>query len=137
METSAGPLARQLTHFSTMLVVRDLERSERFYAGHFGLRVAQRLEHLCLLQHDGISLYLVTESPPSEDKPGITLTPAPDAGRPAVNLVFHVRDVRACYESLRAGGLEFLAPPRQPPWGGWRVFTQDPDGYLIEIEQAE
>ncbi|HEX7718934.1 MAG TPA: VOC family protein, partial [Woeseiaceae bacterium] len=57
--------------------------------------------------------------------------------RTAINLIFHVRDVRATYAALKKQGLEFLTPPQQPAWGGWRVFTRDPDGYLIEIEQAE
>ncbi len=94
-------------------------------------------EHLRLLQRNGISLYLVTESAPTEDKPGVTLAPPADASRPTVNLIFHVKDVRATYQALQAGGLKFLTPPYQPSWGGWRVFAQDPDGHLIEIEQAE
>ncbi len=130
-------LASQLTHFSTMLVVRDLDASERFYVRHFGFATRQHLEHLRLLQRPGISLYLVTESLPTEDKPGITLAPPADTARPPVNLIFHVRDVRATHEELRTRGLSFLAPPSQPEWGGWRVFALDPDGYLIEIEQPE
>jgi len=52
-----------------------------------------------------------------------------------VNLVFEVADVHAEHAALRARGLRFLTPPMEPPWGGWRCFAQDPDGYLIEIEQ--
>lgn len=43
--------------------------------------------------------------------------------------------VRATHEALAKLGLKFLAPPQQPAWGSWRCFVQDPDGYLIEIEQ--
>ena len=52
-----------------------------------------------------------------------------------VNLVFEVEDAHAEYAALSARGLRFLTPPAQPPWGGWRCFAQDPDGYSIEIEQ--
>lgn len=128
-------LVAQLTHFSTMLVVRDLAASEAFYVAHFGFEVVQKLEHLRLLQRPGSSLYLVTEGPPTADKPGVTLAPLQAFDRPPVNLIFHVKDVRATYEVLRGQGLAFLTPPQQPPWGGWRVFAQDPDGYLIEFEQ--
>lgn len=30
--------------------------------------------------------------------------------------------------------LKLLTPPKSPPWGGWRCFAHDPDGYLVEIE---
>lgn len=130
-------LGAQLTHCSTMLVVRDLATSETFYVRYFGFEVMQNLEHLKRLQRPGMSLYLVTEGPPTADKPGVTLAPLRDSARPPVNLIFHVRDVRATYAALTDKGLGFLTPPQQPPWGGWRVFTQDPNGYLIEIEQAD
>jgi catechol 2,3-dioxygenase-like lactoylglutathione lyase family enzyme len=130
------PLHDQLTRFSTMLVVSDLERSERFYTGHLGFSTVERLEGVRLLELGPVRLYLVIESPPTPDKPGVTLAPPRRADGPPVNLVFHVRDVRATHRALEAGGMRFLTPPAQPPWGGWRVFAQDPDGYLIEIEQA-
>lgn len=118
-----------------MLTVRDLVVSEAFYVGYFGFQVTEAIDGLRRLQLPGISLYLVTESPPTPDKPGVTLAPIRDVQRPPVNLIFHVPDVRATYAELVADGLTFLAPPAQPAWGGWRCFTQDPDGYLIEIEQ--
>ena len=43
-------------------------------------------------------------------------------------------DARAVYEELRGRGVEFLTPPKSPPWGGWRCFARDPDGYVIEVE---
>lgn len=133
--TETDPFGDQFVSFSTMLTVKDLAFSEQFYVRHFGFRVTERLETLCRLQRPSISLYLITESPPTSDKPGVTLAPPADHATPAVNLVFRVKDVRATYAALIARGLRFLTPPQQPPWGGWRCFAQDPDGYLIEIEQ--
>jgi catechol 2,3-dioxygenase-like lactoylglutathione lyase family enzyme len=46
-----------------------------------------------------------------------------------------VKDCAKAYDELRTLGVEFLTPPQRPPWGGWRCFTRDPDGYLIEIEE--
>jgi catechol 2,3-dioxygenase-like lactoylglutathione lyase family enzyme len=135
LSNTSHPLDEQQLGFSTMLVVRELSKSEEFYVKHFGFRVTERLEALRRLERDGVTLYLVTESPPTPDKPGVTLAPQADLQRPSVNLIFRVSDVRATYQSLKAGGLVFLTPPQQPPWGGWRCFAQDPDGYLIEIEQ--
>ena len=135
MSTDANPLDQQLVGFSTMLTVRDLSASEAFYARYFGFRVTERIEHLRRLERPGVSIYLVTESPPTNDKPNVTLTPPHMNTKPPVNLVFRVADVRTTHRALVSRGLAFLAPPQQPPWGGWRCFAQDPDGYLIEIEQ--
>ncbi len=117
-----------------MLAVRDVERSVCFYRDVLGF---EQLEypHIPLLSYGNLQLFLVEESPPTGDRPGVTLTPPEKAGQMPVNLVFEVDDVRAEYASLSARGLRFLTPPAQPPWGGWRCFAQDPDGYLIEIEQ--
>jgi catechol 2,3-dioxygenase-like lactoylglutathione lyase family enzyme len=135
MENSSHPLDSQLVGFSTMLVVRDLTVSERFYVDHLGFDVTERLDSLRRLERSGATIYLVLTSPPTADKPGITLAPHSEANRPAVNLIFRVRDVRQTHAALSAGGMPFLAPPQQPAWGGWRCFAQDPDGYLIEFEQ--
>lgn len=129
------PLDSQQVGFSTMIVVRELTRSEQFYVDHFGFRVTECLDSLRRLERPGATLYLVLTSPPTPEKPGVTLAPPPVPERPSVNLIFRVKDVRRTYDELSTGGLRFLTPPQQPPWGGWRCFVQDPDGYLIEIEQ--
>jgi catechol 2,3-dioxygenase-like lactoylglutathione lyase family enzyme len=135
MPTSQHPLDSQQLGFSTMLVVKDIEVSERFYVHNFGFVVSERLNSLRRLERPGATLYIVVTSPPTPDKPNVTLAPPTANGQPSVNLIFRVKDVRQTHEALTALGLSFLAPPQQPPWGGWRCFAQDPDGYLIEIEQ--
>jgi catechol 2,3-dioxygenase-like lactoylglutathione lyase family enzyme len=135
MTGSSDPLDAQLQRFSTMLTVRNLSASEEFYVRYLGFRVSERQEGLRLLERPGIALYLISESPPTPDKPSITLVPPLEHNRPSVNLVFRVSDARATHAALVKLGLRFLASPQQPPWGGWRCFAQDPDGYLIEIEQ--
>ncbi len=131
-----NPLDQHQIGFSTLLTVRDLSASEAFYVRYFGFRVIERLQTLRRLERPGISLYLITESPPTSDKPPVTLAPPALRARPPVNLIFHVSDVRATHKALVSLGLQFLAPPQQPAWGGWRCLAQDPDGYLIEIEQS-
>jgi catechol 2,3-dioxygenase-like lactoylglutathione lyase family enzyme len=135
MENSSHPLDSQQVGFSTMLVVRDLSASERFYVGHLGFVVTEQLDALQRLERPGATIYLVLTSPPTADKPGVTLAPSPTPDRPSVNLIFRVKDVRKAHAELSAGGMPFLTAPQQPAWGGWRCFAQDPDGYLIEIEQ--
>jgi len=117
-----------------MLAVRDAERSLAFYCDVLGF---ERLDypHIALVRRGNLQLFLVEESPPTADRHGISLTPPGDHSRIPVNLVLEVVDLTAEYEALTARGLHFLTPPAQPPWGGWRCFAQDPDGYLIEVEQ--
>lgn len=135
MPNVLNPFDAQLVRFSTMLTVRDLSASEAFYLRYFGFKVTENIEGLRLLERPGVALYLISESPPTIDKPNVTLAPPPHKDRPAVALIFRVSDVRVTHAGLAKLGLKFLAPPQQPAWGGWRCFAQDPDGYLIEIEE--
>ena len=58
-----------------------------------------------------------------------------DRSRADVVLVLEVEDAAAVHTDLAAAGVQFLAEPYSPPWGGSRFFCVDPDGYLVEIEQ--
>jgi catechol 2,3-dioxygenase-like lactoylglutathione lyase family enzyme len=118
-----------------MLVVADVGRSAAFYRDRLGFEVREQQPDLALLALGPMLLYLVTHSDPTPDKPGVTLACTNGADRTGVNLVFRVADCQAVYDALARRGVAFLTPPRQPPWGGWRCFARDADGYLIEIEQ--
>jgi catechol 2,3-dioxygenase-like lactoylglutathione lyase family enzyme len=117
-----------------MLCVRDVRRSTDFYRDKLGFEVVEFQPEIALLRIGSGHLYLFGESPPTEDKPSVHLVPQANPTRGSVVLVLTVEDCRAAYEDLRARGVEFLAPPKKPPWGGWRCFAHDPDGYLIEVE---
>ena len=58
-----------------------------------------------------------------------------DRSRMNALLVLEVEDCMAAFGELRDEGVEFLAEPYSPPWGGHRCFAVDPDGYLVELEQ--
>jgi catechol 2,3-dioxygenase-like lactoylglutathione lyase family enzyme len=120
-----------------MLAVADIPRSIQFYKDSFGFSVLIEEPYYALLSLGSLWLYVVTESPPTPDKPTVTLGTTGTNERTSANIVFHVSDCKAAYEALSQAGVQFLAPPQQPPWGGWRCFAQDPDGYLIEIEEYE
>lgn len=129
------PLHNRLIHIATMLVVADIARATAFYRDKFGFEVRDQQDYIALLERGSMLLYLITQSEPTSDKPAITLTNLNTPERTSVNLVFRVDDCRQAYAELTALGLQFLTPPQSPPWGGWRCFTRDPDGYLIEIEE--
>ncbi len=126
----------RLVSLATMLCVRDLDRSVAFYRQKLGFELLESEPHVALLRRDGGVVYLFTESGPTEDKPSVHLAPPDDARRGSIVLVLVFDDCRAAYEDLRSRGVEFLTPPKQPPWGGWRCFALDPDGHLIEVEDA-
>ena len=120
---------------ATMLCVADIERSLSFYRDRLGFRLREAVEHIALIERDGILLYLFLESPPTDDKPGVWLKPPAEPGDGSVILCFRVDDCRAAHEGLVRSGVEFLTPPMSPPWGGWHCFALDPDGYVIEMEE--
>jgi catechol 2,3-dioxygenase-like lactoylglutathione lyase family enzyme len=124
-----------VVHVATMLAVVDIERSVAFYRDRLGFEVEEHTPDLALLRHGTMLLYLVTDSPPTPDKPGVWLSPPSHESQTPINLVFRVGDCRAVYERMLAASVSFLAPPHSPVWGGWRCFGRDPDGYLFEIEQ--
>jgi lactoylglutathione lyase len=116
---------RDDTQLATMLCVVDLECSLDFY-GRLGFSLVDKGEDVALLALGAGQLYLFLESPPTPDKPELHLEPPRPNERPSTILVLRVPDARAVYAELRARGVEFLTPPKSPPWGGWRCFARDP-----------
>jgi catechol 2,3-dioxygenase-like lactoylglutathione lyase family enzyme len=131
------PFQSDLQEISTMLVVSDLVKSERFYTNYLGFETVESIQGLRRLKREHFYLYLITFSPPTSDRPDVSLEMLNHTEKTNVNLVFRVRDCNKVYSELRKNGLTFLTEPQSPSWGGRRVFTRDPDGYLIEFEQAE
>jgi catechol 2,3-dioxygenase-like lactoylglutathione lyase family enzyme len=125
----------EIQELMPMLCVRDLAASEDFYR-RVGFAVEFSEPHIALLRNGVRGLYLVTESSPTVDKPGVSLFPLADPSRVAAVIVLRVADCRQTHEELVSRGVRFLTPPHEPPWGGWRCFAPDPDGYLLEFEEA-
>lgn len=122
-------------NLTPMLCVRELGDSIDFYES-LGFNVALREEHIALMVAGALRLYLFTASPATDDKPGTHLVPQASRSTGNVIVVLGVNDCRASHEMLVAKGVPFLTEPKQPPWGGWRCFAQDPDRYLIELEET-
>jgi len=121
----------------TILAVSDFERSVAFYRDAIGFEVETLYENppYATLTLAGARLSLAEQGHPADDRPGVSLEAPRDRGRQNVLLVVEVEDARAEHERLSRLGVEFLAEPYEPPWGGCRFFCVDPDGYLVEIEQ--
>lgn len=129
------PLVKYILDVATMLVVSDLEKSVAFYRDKLGFEVRQQSTDVATLANGSMHLCLFTYSPPTPDKPAITLENLNKPGRTPVIVDILVDDCRAAYETLVELGVSFLTPPHEPPWGGLRCFAVDPDGYLVELEE--
>jgi catechol 2,3-dioxygenase-like lactoylglutathione lyase family enzyme len=129
----AGP---ETTRFGTILAVADVERSLAFYEQlGFATEATYDDPPYATLQLAGARLSLAEQGHAAEDRPGVALEAPADRSRMNAVLVLEVEDCVSAYRDLREQGVEFLAEPYSPPWGGHRCFAIDPDGYLVEIEE--
>jgi catechol 2,3-dioxygenase-like lactoylglutathione lyase family enzyme len=120
-----------------ILAVSDFDRSVAFYRDRLGFEVEAVYEDppYATLVRAGSRLSLAEQGHPAEDRPGVTMTTSSDPSRLATILVLEVTDCLAAYDELRCAGVDFLAEPFSPPWGGHRCFAIDPDRNLIELEE--
>jgi catechol 2,3-dioxygenase-like lactoylglutathione lyase family enzyme len=124
------------TRFGAILAVADVERSAAFYE-RLGFTIEATYDDppYATLSVAGARLSLAEQGHAAEDRPGVALEAPSDRSRMNVVLVLEVADCMSAYRELGAQGVEFLAEPYSPPWGGHRCFAVDPDGYLVELEQ--
>lgn len=129
--------APTVTRAGAILAVSDVARSAGWYRDRLGFTVEAEYDDppYATLTSAGARLSLAEQGHDAEDRPGVAMTAPEDPARLQVVLVLEVADCRGSYEELRAEGVEFLAEPFSPPWGGARCFAIDPDGYLVELEE--
>ena len=128
--------APKTTRFGTILAVADVERSLAFYEQlGFATEATYDDPPYATLQLAGARLSLAEQGHDAEDRPGVALEAPADRSGMNAALVLEVTECMAAYERLRGQGVELLAEPYSPPWGGHRCFAVDPDGYLVELEQ--
>lgn len=124
------------TRLGTILAVANVERSVTWYE-QLGFAVEATYDDppYATLAQAGARLSLAEQGHPAEDRPGVSLEAPADRSRANALLVLEVDDCMAAYSELRGAGVDFLAEPYSPPWGGHRCFAIDPDGYLVELEE--
>lgn len=119
---------------TTILVVSDVSRSRAWYSDVLGARVHREYADSAVLTFNGAWLLLVTGGPPTDDKPGVSLSPPRDPSTPDHLFTIRVRDCRSAYETLRERGATFLTEPVEHG-SETRCFFRDPDGHLLEISE--
>ena len=118
-----------------LLVVADVDRARDFYTDVLGAELYREYGGTsAVLSFLDTWILLVTGGDPTPGKPTVTFTPPDDPDRVSHQLTIRVPDCRAAYDTLRARGAEFLAPPVDRG-GEVRAFLRDPDGHLIEISE--
>jgi catechol 2,3-dioxygenase-like lactoylglutathione lyase family enzyme len=130
-------MSLEVIRAGTILGVGDFQRSLAFYRDQLGFVVEATYDDppYATLIAAGARLSLAEQGHPAEDRPGVSIVAPGDRSRLAAILVLEVADCLRAHRELSAAGVQFLADPYSPPWGGHRCFALDPDGNLIELEQ--
>jgi lactoylglutathione lyase len=120
----------KIRYLHTMVRVRDIDASRRFYCDLLGLREIKRRE-------DEKGRYtLVFLAPEGQEEAQVELTWNWDpedygGGRNFGHLAYAVEDIYAICARLQAGGVTINRPPRD----GRMAFVRSPDGISVELLQ--
>jgi len=106
------------------LPVSDVDRSVAFYQ-QFGFELEVRHDNFALLRLGEGTIGLLK----------MDLSKWPGAPRGAIHIELSTENLDALYEQLQAQGVHFDSPPIDRPWER-QMFTNDPDGYRLEIAQG-
>jgi catechol 2,3-dioxygenase-like lactoylglutathione lyase family enzyme len=124
------------TRFGVILAVDAVDRARAFYEQlGFATEATYDDPPYATLSLAGARLSLAEQGHAAEDRPGVALEAPADRSRMNAVLVLEVESCMSAYNDLRDRGVQFLAEPYSPPWGGHRCFAIDPDGYLVELEE--
>lgn len=126
-----------MRYLHTMVRVKDLDASLRFYCDLLGLVQTCRMD-----SEEGRFSLIYLAAPEdeararAEKQPEVELTYNWDTedyagGRNFGHLAFEVDDIYAACEKLAAGGVTINRPPRD----GWMAFIRSPDGISVELLQ--
>ncbi|MCI0465137.1 MAG: DUF1805 domain-containing protein [Gemmataceae bacterium] len=127
-----GVRVKSLDHVT--LVVKDLERSSRFYVDTLGMREVSRPAFSfdgLWFQAGATQIHLILEF--SKSGPAGNLLPPERRSSLTQHVAFAVEDAAAASAHLRSAGVPILCGPQLRPDGYTQVFCTDPDGHVIEL----
>ncbi len=134
-ESSERPIPKDGLLLTHLLIVRDVDRSRRFYSEVLGAEVVFEGPP-AILRWSNSWLVINTGGGPTDDKPDVVAVVPQDPNTFSSALNIRVADVHAVYMLWSSRGAKFLTPPMQHPWGEIRCYLRDPDGHLIEVGQT-
>lgn len=125
-----------MKYLHTMVRVRDLDASLRFYCDGLGLRETRRMENP---QGRFTLVYLAAPASPDAEVELTFNWPAEDgstedygSARNFGHLAFQVEDIYAACQHLQDLGYTINRPPRD----GYMAFVRSPDLISVELLQA-
>ena len=126
-----------VTRLGTNLAVADVGRSVTFYTERLGFELDALYDDppFAIVTRAGARLSFAEQGFEFPDRPGVAMTVPSDQSRPSVVMVLEVDDAAAIHQALKVEDPSAVSDAFEPPWGGFRFFVTDPDGYLVEIEQ--
>jgi catechol 2,3-dioxygenase-like lactoylglutathione lyase family enzyme/uncharacterized protein YunC (DUF1805 family) len=131
---ASSPAIRVKTIDHVTFVVKDLERSRRFYVDALGMRECQRpgftFEGLWF-QAGTTQIHLILEF--ARSAPAGNLLPAERRSSLSHHMAFEVDDAEAVVGRLKELRLPIVDGPKLRPDGYCQVFVTDPDGHMIEL----
>lgn len=119
------------------LIVRDVDRSRRFYSGALGLEEVPRPSNFTFdgawFRFGGTEIHLLADA---HTTGGAGQEAGPGAARGLTHhLALEVDDLQAACSRLAAHGIELEGGPMPRGDGVTQVFFRDPDGYVLELFQ--
>ena len=124
-----------MKYLHTMIRVKNLENSLKFYCDGLGFKVVSREDH----KEDEFTLVFLRSGDDSDDGPMIELTynwgkDHYDRGDAYGHVAYEVKSVKEIQERLQKHGYDLSWGPGKTPSGRTvMAFVDDPDGYEIEL----
>ena len=117
---------------ANLIFVSDIKRAEKWYAEIFGMQtVESRPPEFLEMELGGSRFYIETHN----DKRADGFKEAHIGGR--TSMVFHVNELEAFVESVRAKGVSVVVEPVKQFWGGINAVIADPDGNEFILDQDD
>ena len=122
----------KIKYLHTMVRVKDIDASKRFYCDLLGLQEIRRMDN------EAGKFTLVFLAPPGQTEAQVELTynwgseEEYGEGRNFGHLAYEVEDVYALCQKLMDAGVTINRPPRD----GRMAFVRSPDGISIELLNA-
>lgn len=120
-----------LTYLHTMVRVKDIDESKKFYCDLLGLEETKRMDS------EKGRFTLVFLSPPGQENAAVELTynwdgdEDYDGGRNFGHLAYRVGNIYELCQKMMDAGVTINRPPRD----GHMAFVRSPDGISIELLQ--
>jgi len=128
-----APRLRVKTLDHVTLVVKDLERSRKFYVDVLGMEPMDRPNFSFAgswFQAGTTQIHLILEH--AESGPAGLQDPHGASSR-SQHFAFEVADSRQAAQWLTEAGVPILSGPKARPDGAVQTFVQDPDGHVVEL----